>query len=157
DCAPPCWLGIVPGVTTLEEARAKVEAVYGQSTGYTLSFTASAESDSTLTAQIASKLEPHNIIRVSFHKDKIGKIGLIYFQLDAEGRPNIADFFTTVGSPTHLSFALRIRNLSTILYDLSFFAQHCSVIIGGTYPRDRIDYMQQPHTLVFRQPSACIG
>src|SRR5579864_7933293 len=28
DCAPPCWIGIVPGVTTIQEARKRVDAIY---------------------------------------------------------------------------------------------------------------------------------
>src|SRR5262249_35127084 len=149
--------GIVPGETTLEQARAKVEAVYNQLTGYAVSFNVSTHSESTLTAQIASMLEPQDRIQVSFHEGSSGKISIIFFQFDSDNRPNIADFFTMLGSPTHLSFATRIRNLSTILFDLSFFGQHCSIIIGGTYPRDQIDYTQQPHTLVFRQPTSCAG
>ena len=38
DCAPPCWIGIVPGVTTLEEAKVKVQAVLGSIANYSLSF-----------------------------------------------------------------------------------------------------------------------
>jgi hypothetical protein len=28
DCAPPCWIGITPGVTTLSQARARISATY---------------------------------------------------------------------------------------------------------------------------------
>jgi hypothetical protein len=39
DCAPPCWIGIVPGKTTIEEARQRMNSVYSSYPGeYTLSF-----------------------------------------------------------------------------------------------------------------------
>ncbi len=38
DCAPPCWIGIVPGVTKLDEAKVKVQAVLGSIANYSLSF-----------------------------------------------------------------------------------------------------------------------
>jgi NhaP-type Na+/H+ or K+/H+ antiporter len=28
DCTPPCWIGIVPGKTTIEEAEALLSATY---------------------------------------------------------------------------------------------------------------------------------
>src|SRR5260370_13488585 len=28
DCAPPCWIGITPGVTTVRDAIKRVDAVY---------------------------------------------------------------------------------------------------------------------------------
>ncbi len=28
-CAPPCWIGIMPGKTTIDEASKRIEAVYG--------------------------------------------------------------------------------------------------------------------------------
>src|SRR5258708_37020474 len=31
DCAPPCWIGIIPGVTRLRDANARLIAVYGKS------------------------------------------------------------------------------------------------------------------------------
>lgn len=34
DCAPPCWIGITPGVTTLEEASGRIEAIYGANPDY---------------------------------------------------------------------------------------------------------------------------
>lgn len=36
DCAPPCWIGITPGKTTIDEARQRIEAVYGQLPDYRL-------------------------------------------------------------------------------------------------------------------------
>ncbi len=29
DCTPPCWIGIVPGQTTIADAKAKMLAIYG--------------------------------------------------------------------------------------------------------------------------------
>jgi hypothetical protein len=28
DCAPPCWIGIIPGITSVEEAKARLIATY---------------------------------------------------------------------------------------------------------------------------------
>lgn len=36
DCELPCWIGIVPGKTTLAEAEARIRQVYGNAPGYVL-------------------------------------------------------------------------------------------------------------------------
>jgi hypothetical protein len=33
DCMPPCWIGIVPGETTIEQAKARMVAIYGEHDG----------------------------------------------------------------------------------------------------------------------------
>src|SRR5262249_12465608 len=34
DCAPPCWIGIVLGQTTVKEAQGHISAIYGSSVRY---------------------------------------------------------------------------------------------------------------------------
>jgi hypothetical protein len=36
ECALPCWVGIQPGTTSLDDAQAKVRQAYGDETAYTL-------------------------------------------------------------------------------------------------------------------------
>jgi hypothetical protein len=36
ECAPPCWIGIVPGRTTLAQAKALIEEVFAGDAGYTV-------------------------------------------------------------------------------------------------------------------------
>src|SRR5688572_30550738 len=38
DCVSPCWIGIVPGKTTIEDARERISAVYGKPDEYALTF-----------------------------------------------------------------------------------------------------------------------
>ncbi|HLY26794.1 MAG TPA: hypothetical protein VKQ72_10675 [Aggregatilineales bacterium] len=37
DCALPCWIGITPGVTPVEQVKARIESVYGDSKVYHIS------------------------------------------------------------------------------------------------------------------------
>jgi hypothetical protein len=38
DCALPCWIGIIPGKTTLLEARKQIQEVFGKSPDYRIVF-----------------------------------------------------------------------------------------------------------------------
>jgi hypothetical protein len=36
DCAPPCWIRIVPGTTTLDEAKSRISQVFNKTSGVLL-------------------------------------------------------------------------------------------------------------------------
>jgi len=36
DCLPPCWVGIIPGVTTIADAKAKIVSAFVQGSGRTI-------------------------------------------------------------------------------------------------------------------------
>jgi hypothetical protein len=157
ECAPPCWIGIVPNVTTVEEARTKIEAVYGQSTSHSLSFNAPTESNDTLTAVITSNKTRRDFVSISLHIDHAEKVRSIFFQFNSIESPNFGDFFVTIGPPARLTFGPKIQDATTIAYVLSFFDDSCSVVIGGSYLTDQIDWTRQPRTMIFSQPSLCGG
>jgi hypothetical protein len=45
DCLPPCWIGVTPGVTTIDEARNLIEKVYNPESGFTVQFYSNGPSD----------------------------------------------------------------------------------------------------------------
>src|ERR1051325_55169 len=51
DCAPPCWLDIVPGVTTLSQAIPRIKARYANLPEYQSSFS---ESPTSFTVQVSN-------------------------------------------------------------------------------------------------------
>src|SRR5689334_21302019 len=38
DCAPPCWIGITPGKSTINEARQRLEAVFNRSQDFAITY-----------------------------------------------------------------------------------------------------------------------
>ena len=44
DCTPPCWIGIVPGVTTLDDAAIRAAATYRNPSKYAIALNAETSS-----------------------------------------------------------------------------------------------------------------
>src|SRR5262249_3873926 len=97
DCRVPCWIGIVPGVTSQEEAIRKVEIVYG------LKIAASTDAVKLLYFPIWNKRDPGNSVGVYLIKSlsKPDKITAIRFVLNTSFHDPISlgDLYTLLGPP----------------------------------------------------------
>jgi len=102
DCAPPCWIGIVPGKTTMHEAQEIVNEIFKKSP-YTLVW------DTTFSPNLTFHLfQPPNSIKiliVHINKDllneNVGWIDISPETSDHNDRlPTIADLIALWGSPT---------------------------------------------------------
>jgi hypothetical protein len=110
ECKPPCWIGIVPGKTTLSEARKRVKEVYGSITGYELTersngFDIISASDELLLSgnldTVDGQAEEH-IIHSVF--------------LFSETPPMLGDLFPILGSPNYVWPLVELEVPSTVLF-----------------------------------------
>src|SRR5690349_1498777 len=66
DCAPPCWIGIMPGVTTFEQARTQLMKTYGNLPQITLKFSQNVDNQNGFFVHIYSKdQQPQHLFSVS--------------------------------------------------------------------------------------------
>lgn len=57
DCAPPCWIGITPGITTLDEAKIRIQKTYRNSASFIYDIDG-------VTAVIKSQDDPHHPVSI---------------------------------------------------------------------------------------------
>src|SRR5260370_38374078 len=89
DCAPPCWIGIMPGVTTLADAAIRAETTYGNSPKYAMKLNAETSS---LTVEINNRTDFSRVVYINIVADQSGKISTIVFPNYAnEKSPNIVE------------------------------------------------------------------
>jgi hypothetical protein len=58
DCAPPCWIGITPGVTTMDEAKIRVQKTYRNAASFIYDMDG-------VTAVIKNPDDPHHPVTVA--------------------------------------------------------------------------------------------
>src|SRR5258707_10948420 len=71
DCAPPCWIDIVPGVTTLEEALPQIKARYANLPDYQTIFSGSL---TTATIQVSNAMNPDDKFSINIYADNNGRV-----------------------------------------------------------------------------------
>lgn len=69
DCAIPCWIGIEPGTTTIEDARRRLVEVFQASPVYHLSFTM-ATSLGTIWLTLEDQRDPPTSVEVLVYSDR---------------------------------------------------------------------------------------
>ncbi len=62
DCAPPCWIGIMPGVTTLADAAIRAKTTYGNSPKYAMKLNAETSS---LTVEINNRTDFSRVVYIN--------------------------------------------------------------------------------------------
>lgn len=103
DCAPPCWIGIIPGSTTVENAKTRIRTVYG--TQNELRIKDSFVSDN----YVGMDMEGDNFylfVRLGIAKlvdaksETVESIGLFESRNDSDNyAPSLADILAVFGSP----------------------------------------------------------
>ncbi len=105
DCTPPCWIGIVPGLTTVGDAKAKLVATYGG-----LQFKDSGFADGPVTANaVENAIEGDDFylfVRLDIStlvdgkSEPVQSIGLFESRSDRSNyAPTVADILGTFGPP----------------------------------------------------------
>src|SRR5262249_28077458 len=118
DCAPPCWIGIVPGVTTLKDANARVIVVYGKSVTFIYH------------GALVEDKNRDQLMSVEFYPatdddDIVGAIRLKYSQ-DGES-VSVADVFTIVDPPENVYIGINSDRFTVITKFLSLREKGVSV------------------------------
>jgi hypothetical protein len=100
DCAAPCWIGIVPGVTTMEEAEARIKAVYGDTSKYRISAPYYDNYHIEKLDNPSQQLEILFYIYETSQNDNVEKIRNISFRFDGlPTDPTLAELISLFGSP----------------------------------------------------------
>lgn len=119
DCASPCWVGIIPGLTTVKEAKAKIRAVYGVQKDLAIKDSmmsyGSAGYDGYVSMEIESdnfylfiRLDIPNFIDANSDSESqiVKSIGLFESRSDRNSyAPDVADILNTLGAPQAVATA----------------------------------------------------
>ena len=100
DCQLPCWIGITPGVTTMDEAEQKILRVYGNAPNIKIEFI---EGDQRFQVKnaITGKVVFDVYLRYSSRDDsKIYSIAILFDNQP----PSIGDLITLLGHPTRIAY-----------------------------------------------------
>ncbi len=135
DCAPPCWIGIVPGETTVAEAKAKISAVFGEqpdlhvrSDESNVSYIASNSVEVTVEGDAFSLSIRLNLGEwVDGKNEIVQSIGLFETRADlSRAAPTVADILGAMGAPDWVGveetvgigkeITLRYEGLAAVFY-----------------------------------------
>jgi hypothetical protein len=101
-CAIPCWIGIVPGKTTADEARTRIKAMYGNSPEFELSITW-ADVTGILPVIVVPKGATQRSIWIGLHVRGDGIVDSIVFSFANADQPiTLADLHTLLGPPSYM-------------------------------------------------------
>lgn len=108
DCPPPCWIGIVPGVTTIAEAKAKMVALYQQQMQMTIKDSGHADGP-VYDDRVENTIESDDfylLVRLNFsglvdgRSEIVQSIGLFASRRDeSDAVPTVADILAVLGRP----------------------------------------------------------
>src|ERR1041385_3599031 len=76
DCAPPCWIDIVPGVTTLEEAIPRIKAHYADLPDYQTIYSGTL---TLINIQVSNPKNAHDTFNIIIHASDNGRVSTIGF------------------------------------------------------------------------------
>src|SRR5258706_10652581 len=153
DCAPPCWIGIMPGVTTLEEALPRIKARYANLPDYQTIFSGSL---TTATIQVSNAMNPDDKFSINIYADNNGRVNTIGFDTyGSRSSPNVGELFSILGPPTS------VLSKSSALYDgittytMAFSAHDCITAATVPYPDNFASIFQQPSSFYFGERGGC--
>jgi hypothetical protein len=98
DCEPPCWIGIVPGQTSIEAARKRIGTVFGQAAFLQTEVRASNSPLDMPVWRIAASSSPI-VVRLSAHDGRtVDSIGFSFHN----GQITVADLHRLLGAPSRM-------------------------------------------------------
>ena len=108
DCRPPCWIGIIPGSTTISDAKAKIIATFGGQSGLQIKDSGFADGpvyenavENTIEGDNFSLLVRLNLSAlVDGKSERVQSIGLFESRSDRSSyAPTVADILSAFGAP----------------------------------------------------------
>lgn len=98
DCELPCWIGIVPGETTIEAARERIKALFGQAAFLHTEVRATSSPLDMPTWRIAASSSPI-LVRLGARDGKtVDTIGFSFY----DGQITVADLHGLLGAPSRM-------------------------------------------------------
>src|SRR5258708_35642435 len=97
DCAPPCWIGIMPGVTTLDEAYPLIKARYANLPDYQTILSGSL---TTATFQVSNAMNPDDKFSINIYADNNGRGNTHGVETyGSRSSPKVGELFSLPGAP----------------------------------------------------------
>ena len=111
DCQLPCWIGIIPGVTPMDEARQKLLNLYGNLPAYKIEF--DNQNESYYISDVASGRKLFGVnFEDTWADGTVGQIAML-LQYDQDEQtlewkpsimtPSVGELATALGQPTNMS------------------------------------------------------
>lgn len=104
DCVSPCWIGIVPGKTTIEDARERINTVYGKPGEYTLTFDGAMPSG-LIWASLDHARESFGVVWITLDAQSDNVVDVIRFDFNSiyvEKLPTLGEFHQLLGAPSRM-------------------------------------------------------
>jgi hypothetical protein len=160
ECAPPCWIGIVPGKTTLTEAKARIIDVFGQS-GYLITFKL-ISAPGLAWINLERPADPVGILLITLTAQDNRIVDTITFDFSSiylRNRIHLADVINLLGSPSRVMlpvFPARGRQATgefALLYDHNLNGLMATALLS-----DPVDWGQEVQLLViYRRGQLPVG
>jgi len=161
DCAPPCWIGITPGQTTLEEAVVQINDTFRESAN--IESIKEDKFQAAVEVVLRSRDDPSFRVAVSLDTRDTSRSAPIttitfFFMGALRDQVRLADLIRLLGSPAQINY---IQPLNLNRYYFSFaYGSHRSyavdmVISAGK--AERVEYWHSPEWLRFAYYGAAFG
>lgn len=144
DCAPPCWLDIVPGVTRLDDAIPRIKARYANILDYNTSFN---EYPTAFTVQVINRENADDSFAMSVYSYQDRRVSAIVFGVHlSQSSPNIAELSNVLGMPARMAITVTRAVTS---YTVAFSDHAC--VAATTLPdvHNHTGILQRPNSLTF--------
>ncbi len=159
DCLPPCWIGIVPGATTIADAKAKMLAIYFGKDDLSIrdSGFASGPVDRTAVENTIEGADFYLFIRMGISdlvdgsSETVQSIALFSSEVRGNNTPTVADILGAFGAPQGVvieesptpgsEVTLRYAGLDVVFHTRS----------------NRVDFTETPHLYLGRSASNPTG
>jgi hypothetical protein len=146
DCVLPCWIGIEPGRSTAEQARAAIEAAYRDSSEYSLSF-AWADAKDVLPVILSEKTHPAHSTWIGLYVRRDRVVDSIVFYFDRPDEPvTLADVYNVFGAPSYVKVP-DLADYRSGELALLYGSKYSGATVS-TFMQNRLDWSQQVYTMV---------
>jgi hypothetical protein len=129
DCDAPCWIGIMPGESSVEQARARIAAVYAKSGHYSV-FQNLADSTPKIDVIDPSTKQP--ILSIWLYLFQTYKVEAIELEFKPGNGSSFGDLYAILGTPTKLTLRLVDIITGRNAYQVAFHNGYC-VIAAAMY------------------------
>jgi len=153
DCAPPCWIGITPGVTTLEDAIPLIKAHYTNLPDYQTIFSGNLTMTTIYVSNLKNPGDAFSIVVRVYENGRVSTIGFDTY--GSSSSPNIGELTNILGTPTSITSSTAAMFYDGITYTLAFSAYDCITATTVPYPDNHASVFQHPSSFYFGERGDC--
>ena len=112
-CEPPCWQGIIPGVTTFDEAKFLIQNIIYFPKRPDILTPSNIYNDGVTRADVSFR-EPH--IEVNIYADQLDIVDRIVFRFASDNRPELGDCTDLFGEPQFIGMSIAGKDFYSQIY-----------------------------------------